>query len=281
MQKQSSDYIKDKLNFSLRTVGDMALKRRARKVIEGLELKRGERVLDVGCGNGYYLSLLNRLGLDFGLVGIDIDQSALTDAAKFIGDKKVKLILVDGSKIPFPSNSFDKVVMGEVIEHVLEEEVVLKEILRVLKKNGKFCLTTCNIDYPFFWDPINWILQHFFNTHIRKGFWAGIWNQHTRLYKKNYIEKLVSRIGFEIDEVGALTSWCLPFNHYIVNLIAKLFYSHKLPASISDGMNKFKNTKQPLLIDFGFKLINLYDRLNDCFPQKNGVSIFLKAKKIS
>ena len=188
MQKKSSDYIKDKLNFFLRTVGDMALKRRARKVIEGLELKRGERVLDVGCGNGYYLSLLNRLGLDFDLVGIDIDQSALTDAAKFIGDKKVKLILVDGSKIPFPSNSFDKVVMGEVIEHVLKEEVVLNEVLRVLKKNGKLCLTTCNIDYPFFWDPINWILQHFFNTHIRSGFWAGIWNQHTRLYKKEYIE---------------------------------------------------------------------------------------------
>lgn len=279
MQKQSSDYIKDKLNLSLKTVGDMALKRRARKVIEGLDLKKGERVLDVGCGNGYYLSLLNRLGLNLDLVGIDIDKPALVDAAKFIGDKSVKLILVDGSKIPFPSNSFDKVVMSEVIEHVDNEEAVLEEVLRVLKKNGKFCLTTCNIDYPFFWDPLNWTLQHFLNTHIRAGFWAGIWNQHTRLYKKESIKMIVQKAGFEIDWVEVLTSWCLPFNHYIVNLIAKIFYSHKLPASISDGLNKFKNNKQPFLINSGFRIINLFDRLNDLLPGDSGVSIFIRARK--
>ncbi len=280
MQKQSQSYIKDQLNFSLKTVGDMALKRRAKKIIEGLDLKKEERILEVGCGNGYYLSLLNRLDLDLDLTGIDIDKPALIDAAKFIGDKSVKLILADGSKIPFLNNSFDKVVMSEVIEHVDNEEVVLKEVFRVLQKDGILSLTTCNIDYPFFWDPLNWILQHFFNTHIKSGFWAGIWNQHSRLYKKNYIEKLVSRMGFEIDNVESLTYWCLPFNHYIVNLIAKLFYSHKLPASISAGMNKFKNNKQPALINFGFRLINLFDKLNDLIPAEDGVSIFIKARKI-
>jgi len=280
MQKQSQSYIKDQLNFSLKTVGDMALKRRAKKIIEGLDLKKEERILEVGCGNGYYLSLLNRLDLDLDLTFRSIDKPALIDAAKFIGDKSVKLILADGSKIPFLNNSFDKVVMSEVIEHVDNEEVVLKEVFRVLQKDGILSLTTCNIDYPFFWDPLNWILQHFFNTHIKSGFWAGIWNQHSRLYKKNYIEKLVSRMGFEIDNVESLTYWCLPFNHYIVNLIAKLFYSHKLPASISAGMNKFKNNKQPALINFGFRLINLFDKLNDLIPAEDGVSIFIKARKI-
>jgi len=279
MQKQSSDYTKDKLNFSLKTVGDMALKRRARKVIEGLELKKGERVLDVGCGNGYYLSLLNRLGLDLDLVGIDIDKPALIDAAKFVGDKKVKLILVDGSKIPVPSNSFDKVVMSEVIEHVKDEEAVLKEVYRVLKKGGLLTLTTCNLDYPFFWDPINWTLQHFFKTHIKSGFWAGIWNQHIRLYKKDQVERLIQNAGFEVEKSESLTAWCLPFNHYIVNFIARLFYSGKLPPTISSSMNKFKNNKQPLLVNLGFKLINLIDRLNDYFPTQSGVSIFIKAKK--
>ena len=176
--------IEAKLDQSLITVGDMALKRRARNIILSLELKEGDKVLEIGCGNGYYLSLLNRLGLKLGLAGIDIDSPALIDAAKFIGDKKVKLILASGSKIPFPKNTFDKVVMSEVIEHVEEEEKVLTEAYRVLKLDGIFALTTCNINYPFLWDPINWVLQHFFNTHIKEGFWAGIWNQHTRLYKK-------------------------------------------------------------------------------------------------
>lgn len=279
MQKQLSKRIKDSLDFSLRTVGDMALKRRAKRVIEGLDLQDGDKVLEVGCGNGYYLSLLNRLEVKLNLVGIDNDLPALKDAAKFIGDKKVKLILADASKIPFTANTFDKIVMSEVIEHVENEEDVLKEVFRVLNKEGVLTLTTCNIDYPFFWDPINWILQHIFNTHIKAGFWAGIWNQHTRLYKKEYIEKLIKQTGFKIDRAEAITNWCLPFNHYIVNLIAKLFYSNLLPKNVSAGMNKFKNNKQPALINLGFKMLNFFDKLNDLFPGNNGVSIFVKTRK--
>lgn len=279
MQRQSPDYIKNNLNFCLKTVGDMALKRRARRVVEELDLKDGERILEVGCGNGYYLSLLKRLGMRLELVGIDNDELALKDAVKFIGNKKVKLILTDASKLPFPDSSFDKVVMSEVIEHVKDEKAVLKEIYRVLKKGGILTLTTCNLDYPFFWDPINWILQHIFNTHIKSGFWAGIWNQHTRLYKKERIRNLVEETGFKIDICKPLTFWCLPFNHYIVNFIAKLFYSNKLPPMISKGINKFKNNRQPLFIEAGFGFINFIDKLNDIMPQKSGVSIFIKARK--
>lgn len=279
MQKQSSEHINSNLDFSLRTVGDMALKRRARKVIEGLNLKNGDKILDVGCGNGYYLSLLNRLGLNIDLTGVDNDELALKDAAKFIGDKEVKLILVDAAKLPFSNNSFDKIVMSEVIEHVVDEETVLKEINRVLKKGGILTLTTCNIDYPFFWDPISWILQHLFGTHIKSGFWAGIWNQHTRMYKKEKVESLLKQAGFKVESLETLTSWCLPFNHYIVNFIAKLFYARMLPESIHKSMNKFQNNKQSLLVRTGFYLINLLDSLNDLFPQRFGVSIFIKAKK--
>lgn len=279
MQRQLSNYIKDNLDNSLKTVGDMALKRRAKKIIEGLDLKKGEKILEVGCGNGYYLSLLNRLGLKINLAGIDTDKAALKDAVKFVGNKKVRLILADASKIPFASNTFDRIVMSEVIEHVENEGKVLKEAYRVLKEGGILTLTTCNLDYPFFWDPINWILQHFFSTHIKSGFWAGIWNQHTRLYKSSQIESLIKNASFKIEKSESLTYWCLPFNHYMVNLIAKLFYANKLPKNIAKGMNKFRNNKRPLLIEMVFNFINLIDKLNDVMPQQSGVSIFVKARK--
>ena len=280
MQIQSLKRVEHKLDISLKNVGDMALKRRARNIIMGLELKSGNKVLEVGCGNGYYLSLLNRIGIKLSLTGIDIDELALKDAKKFINDKKVKVMMASASKIPFPNDTFDKIVMSEVIEHVTDDEVkVLKEVNRVLRKDGILVLTTSSIDYPFFWDPVNWILQHFFNTHIKSGFWAGIWNQHDRLYKESRIERLVKDAGFNVQQIEPLTSWCIPFNHYIVNLIAKLFYSNKLPKNLSKGINKFQNSKQPFLVSVGFDLINLIDKLNDSLPQKNGVSIFIRAGK--
>lgn len=279
MLKKSQSSIRDSLQKALTTAGDMALKRRARNIIEALDLKEGNNVLEIGCGNGYYLSLLNRLDIKLKLTGIDLDILALKDAAKFIGDNKVKLVLGDGAKLPFKTAVFDRIVMSEVIEHVDDENAVLKEAKRVLKKGGVLALTTCNINYPFFWDPINWTLQHLFGAHIKAGFWAGIWNQHDRLYKKEQVEKLIKKAGFKIEESRYLTAYCLPFNHYIVNLIAKLFYSKLLPPSIHKSMNKFQNNSQPFLIRNGFYMINLLDRLNDILPQNSGVSIFIKAVK--
>lgn len=283
MSKQLSEHIKINLNFILQSVGDMALKRRARNIVEELEISNGDKILDIGCGNGYYLSLLNRLNLNVVLVGIDNDKVALRDAKIFISNDKVKLIYGNAQNLPFKNNSFDKLIMSEVIEHVEDEKKVLREAIRVIKKGGILTLTTCNIDYPFLWDPINWVLQHLFNTHIRKGFWAGIWNQHLRLYKKNEVSKLVKETGFRIDNEKILTGWCFPFNHYLINFVAiilsKLFYWGNVPKSFAGGMIKFQNTKQFLLVKIIFWLVNGYDRLNDMLPQRQGVSIFIKARK--
>ena len=279
MSKQLSKHIKTNLDKALANVGDMALKHRAKKIILGLDLQNGDEILEVGCGNGYYLNLLNRLGMNFKLTGLDNDKYSLADAVRFVSNKKVKLIYGFAEKLPFKNNSFDKIVMSEVIEHVRDEKLSLKEAFRVLKKGGILTLTTCNINYPFLWDPVNWILQHIFGIHIKAGFWAGIWNQHARLYKKITIEKLIKEAGFKIDSSEALTGWCLPFNHYIVNFVARLIYSRKLPKYFSSSLNKFRNDKQILSLKIIFKLVNFYDKLNDLMPRKIGVSIFVKAKK--
>ena len=279
MLKQSSVRITSNLNELLSTVGDMALKRRARRIVEELDLKNDERILEVGCGNGYYLNLLNKLGFNLTLVGIDNDEVALKEARKIIRDNRVKLELVDADKLPFGNNIFDKVVISEVIEHVEDQERVLSEIYRVLKPGGTMVLTTCNIDYPFLWDPINWILQHLLKTHIKSGFWAGIWNQHLRLYRINTLNELIKRSKFKIEESEFLTRWCLPFNHYLVNFVARLFYQGSLPKGISKGLNKFEKEKGSIPVRFIFWLVNTYDCLNDLFSGRNGVSIFVKARK--
>ena len=69
------------------------------------------------------------------------------------------------------------------------------------------------------------------------------------------------------------------FNHYLVNFVARLFYQGVLPKGISKGLNKFEKERGSKPVRFIFWLVNTYDRLNDLFPGRNGVSIFVKSRK--
>lgn len=273
--------VQDKLDGLLLNVGDMSLKRRAKRVIEELELKTGDQILDLGCGNGYYSYLLSKLPLRLKITGVDNHINAILDAKRFVGEKHVKFVIGDAEKLPFPKNFFNKLVMSEVIEHVKDDVRVLEEARRVLKPGGILVLTTPNKDYPFLWDPVNWFLEHFFNFHIKSGFFAGIWNQHLRLYKAREIKKRMEKSGFNVESVELLTLWCLPFNHYLVNLGARLLYGKKLSKDLSNDINKFSQSKnkKTSLANFLFWLVNTFDKLNDIFPNSSGVSIFIKAKK--
>lgn len=274
--------INNKLRQLLENTGDMALKRRANEIVNNLELKKGDKILDVGCGDGYYLHLLSGLNIGLDLAGTDIDTNGLEKAKKNLGRD---VVLKRGdlmNKIPFKDNYFDKAVISEVAEHLPNDVAGLSEVARVLKKGGILCLTVPNHNYPLFWDPVNWFLESLLGIHIKSGFFAGLWNQHIRLYEKEEIVKVVEKSGFVVNIAKSLTFWCLPFNHYIVNIVARLLASGKLSKSTASSLSKFsKNVKEkPLIIRIPFAIANLLDRLNDVYqPVDIGVSIFIKATK--
>lgn len=279
MPNQLSKPTQTKLEKLLENVGDISLKRRARKIIQEINPISGEKIVDLGCGTGYYLFLLSNLPVSLNLTGFDSDKNSLSEAAESLRNKKIKFYVGDLHKIPFKSSSFDKAIMSEVLEHVSDDEKVLKEVFRILKPEGTLVISTPSINYPFMWDPINWVLQHFFRTHIKTGFFSGIWNQHLRLYQITDLEKKFQRAGFKIEAIEELTFWCLPFNHYLVNAVARLLYDVKISAKIANNLSKFKQTNKPLLIDWVFKFVNFIDRLNEIFPQKLGVNVFAKVRK--
>src|SRR3990167_3457337 len=105
--------------------------------------------------------------------------------------------------------------MSEVMEHLPDNIKCMKEVRRVLKKNGRLVLSVPHINYPFFWDPINWVLQRTLKIHIKSGFWAGIWNQHLRLYTDKIVNSVLKESGFKNIKTEKLTHICLPFNHHL------------------------------------------------------------------
>jgi len=271
-----------KLETLLDSTGDMALKRRARNIVGGLDLKDKDNVLDVGCGDGYYLHLFSNLGVGIKLSGTDQSEYDLDRAKKNLKGKKVTLKQGDlMTKLPFNSSSFNKVSMSEVCEHLPDDVKGLKEVKRVMKKGGTICLTVPCHDYPFLWDPINWVLERIFNTHIKSGFFAGLWNQHIRLYTVDEITKVVENAGFKVEEAKALTWWCLPFNHYIVNLVARGITHGTFSSKTKKSLSKYtKKPNRPTLLNLAFSFVNSLDRLNEIWqPNTSGVAVFVKAVK--
>lgn len=274
--------IAKRLDKLLANTGDMALKRRARRIIEELNPQDKDRILDVGCGDGFYLHLLSNLGLKLKLTGADFDPNALSSARKNLKGKRIPLFEVDLMKnLPFSDNSFDKVVMSEVAEHLPDDIKGLKEVYRVLKPGGILCISVPNANYPFLWDPVNWALEHIVGTHIKDGFWAGIWSQHLRLYEPLEIKSAVEKAGFRVNRLESLTFWCLPFNHNLLHLAARMLYSGNLPPPLTLAISKYRGkSKKPPIIDFVFKIVNTVDKLNDFWqPEDSGVGIFVKAIK--
>lgn len=283
MSKPSSIHTKEKIEKLLANTGDMALKRRARRIIEELDPQDGDRILDVGCGDGYYPYLLSNLGINLRLTGTDFDSNALASARKNLKDKRIPLVQADLMKgLPFEDSSFDKVVMSEVCEHLSDDIKGLKEVRRVLKPGGILCLTVPNHNYPIFWDPINWILEHLFNTHVKFGFWAGIWNQHLRLYKPDQVKRAVIRAGFIVEKIEVLTRWSLPFNHFLINLGAIMLAEEKVSNKVRSQVNKFEKAKAKKggLIKLYFDTSNFIDKFNNNLKiNKPAVGIFVKAVK--
>ncbi len=103
--------------------------------ISWMDISEGDRVLDLGCGNGKTSAAL----MDQGAVvtGIDFSPSAVGSCRKLFGDRGT-FTEADVRSLPFEDQTFDRVVSVHVIEHVPESDVIKAagEIVRVLRRGG-------------------------------------------------------------------------------------------------------------------------------------------------
>jgi SAM-dependent methyltransferase len=103
----------------------------------------GTRVLDVGCGPGWYVEALRRAGAT--VAGLDGDRDALSGAAR----RPAGLVLGDAGRLPFPDASFDGVFCSNLLEHAADTDAVLGELVRVLRPGGWGYLSWTNWYSPW------------------------------------------------------------------------------------------------------------------------------------
>jgi SAM-dependent methyltransferase len=216
----------------LRRETDMAFRRRALTVLEWLGREPGGRVLDCGCGRGFYLAMLAGLGRR-GAVGVDLDLGALRRArttgepaappgseASAAAPRPARVARAGALRLPFADASFDAVILSEVIEHVPDDVAALREAGRVVRPGGAVLITVPHAGFPFAWDPLNFVLGRL-GRPIRRGPLAGIWAHHLRLYTPETLRAAVAAAGLVVEEERAQTRRCLPFTHNLLYGLGK------------------------------------------------------------
>lgn len=171
------------------------------------DLKKGERVLDLGCGNGRWFKIFKEKEVEY--IGIDNSEKLIEIARTLF--PKATFIVADALKIPFQENYFDKVYAIALLHHIPSERyrlLVLKEIKRVLKPRGKLILTV--------WKICQWKERYLFLKYtILKLFgkskldWGDVferWGKKTERYyhffSKRELKKLIEKAGFKVLKLG-------------------------------------------------------------------------------
>ncbi|MDW7731312.1 MAG: methyltransferase domain-containing protein [Methanolobus sp.] len=203
---------------------------------------KDKNCLDAGCGTGYGSKFLADAGASL-VVGVDIDSKTIDKCIKnYESTANLKFAMCDVTHLNFKDETFDVVVSFEVIEHLVDYNLYIEEIRRVLKKGGLLILSTPNknVFSPNLENPI--IVEHFHEfypdelyTFLKQHF------EEVSLYGRHIINKDLSESeqNFRQSKKYAITVM-LSKNNFIRNSAKYVPYS--IRKILSGCSISFKNS---------------------------------------
>jgi len=125
------DFINNLISFFMH----LNIKTEAIKALK-IKNKKEVRVLDLCCGSGDLLKIVNKLYPNVQIFGVDFSHEMLKFAHKKC--KSATLYEADATDLPFSDEYFDYILMGFGLRNIQEEDSAIREVYRILKKEGKF-----------------------------------------------------------------------------------------------------------------------------------------------
>ena len=161
------------------------------KTMRLMDLRPGERVLDLGCGSGWATRLLARVVGDgpqgFGqVVGVDISDEMIRQARAASRDfENVMFVVGSAAQIPWEENFFDKVLSVESFYYYPDQDRALAELFRVMAPRGRlFILINLYKDNPY---SLQWVAKLKVPVHVRSA------AEYVELLRKHALENVEYR----------------------------------------------------------------------------------------
>ncbi|MGD9504992.1 MAG: methyltransferase domain-containing protein [Syntrophobacteraceae bacterium] len=133
------------------------------------EFASGKVVADIACGTGYGTEIISNDGKALRVIGVDVDEQAIAYASARHRPQNVEFLCTPGDKTTISDQAIDLVVSFETLEHVPDDDALLREFHRVLKPGG---MLLCSV-------PNNWPIER--TPH------------HVRVYDRRALESALSR----------------------------------------------------------------------------------------
>jgi SAM-dependent methyltransferase len=162
-----------------------------------LGVRRGDRLLDLGCGFGRHAYQAARLGAAVVAYDAGADEvrnvtntfGAMAVAGELDGDRaRVGAVQGDALALPFADATFERVIASEVLEHIADDQQAMTELARVLRPGGSMAVTVPRCGPEF----VNWALSDEYHD-VPGG--------HVRIYRRS---QLIGRLrGTGLRAVGS------------------------------------------------------------------------------
>lgn len=158
------------------------------QAVEALALTDSGRLLDVGCGTGEFIRLALQRFPAAMCIGVDVTRAMLAQAReKFRQAPRVRVALATAEALPFDAERFEAVVSCNMLHHVQEVRVALREWARVLRPGGQLLIVD--------WCRDAWHCRaaHYWLRLVKRSY--------VRMYRADELRVWLSSLGLAVDDV--------------------------------------------------------------------------------